>query len=31
MWDAVVVLSREPGFFEFTRPPANPPKPPEQG
>jgi len=24
-WDALLVLSREPGFFEFTRPRANPP------
>jgi predicted DsbA family dithiol-disulfide isomerase len=31
MWDAVVVLSREPGFFEITRPRANPPRPPEDG
>src|SRR4051794_26207478 len=28
MWDAIQVLSREPGFFEFTRPRANPPRPP---
>ena len=27
LWDAVQVLSREPGFFEITRPRANPPKP----
>jgi hypothetical protein len=26
-WDAIVTLSREPGFFEFTRPRANPPRP----
>jgi len=28
MWDALQVLSREPGFFEFTRPRANVPRPP---
>ncbi|HWW54683.1 MAG TPA: hypothetical protein VNY84_12980 [Acidimicrobiales bacterium] len=28
MWDAIQVLSREPGFFEITRPRANPPRPP---
>jgi 2-hydroxychromene-2-carboxylate isomerase len=28
MWDALCVLSRQPGFFEFTRPRANPPTPP---
>ena len=28
LWDAVLVLSREPGFFEITRPRANPPRPP---
>ena len=27
MWDAIVVLSAEPGFFEITRPRANRPKP----
>jgi hypothetical protein len=27
LWDAVQVLSREPGFFEITRPRANPPRP----
>jgi len=26
MWDAIQVLSREPGFFEITRPRANPPR-----
>jgi hypothetical protein len=26
-WDAIVTLSREPGFFEFTRPRVNPPRP----
>jgi hypothetical protein len=31
MWDAIVVLSREPGFFEITRPRANPPLPPSMG
>jgi 2-hydroxychromene-2-carboxylate isomerase len=30
MWDAIVVLSREPGFFEITRPRSNPPRPPSQ-
>jgi 2-hydroxychromene-2-carboxylate isomerase len=28
MWDAIQVLSREPGFFEITRPRVNPPRPP---
>ncbi len=28
MWDAIQVLSEEPGFFEITRPRANPPRPP---
>jgi predicted DsbA family dithiol-disulfide isomerase len=28
MWDAIAVLSKEPGFFEFTRPRVNPPRPP---
>jgi hypothetical protein len=27
LWDALVVLSGDPGFFEFTRPRANPPRP----
>jgi 2-hydroxychromene-2-carboxylate isomerase len=27
MWDAITVLSAEPGFFEITRPRANPPRP----
>jgi hypothetical protein len=26
LWDAIQVLSREPGFFEITRPRANPPR-----
>ena len=28
MWDAIQVLSREPGFFEITRPRVNKPRPP---
>jgi 2-hydroxychromene-2-carboxylate isomerase len=28
LWDAIQVISREPGFFEITRPRANPPRPP---
>ena len=28
MWDALQVLSQEPGFFEFTRPRVNKPRPP---
>jgi predicted DsbA family dithiol-disulfide isomerase len=28
LWDAIQVLSQEPGFFEFTRPRANKPRPP---
>jgi predicted DsbA family dithiol-disulfide isomerase len=28
LWDALLVLSREPGFFEFTRPRVNRPYPP---
>ncbi len=28
LWDAIQVLSQEPGFFELTRPRANPPRPP---
>ena len=28
MWDAIQVLSREPGFFEITRPRTNKPRPP---
>ncbi len=28
LWDAILVLSREPGFFEITRPRANRPRPP---
>jgi predicted DsbA family dithiol-disulfide isomerase len=27
LWDAIEVISREPGFFEITRPRANPPVP----
>jgi 2-hydroxychromene-2-carboxylate isomerase len=26
LWDAIVLLSQEPGFFEITRPRANPPR-----
>ena len=26
LWDAILVLSQEPGFFEITRPRANPPR-----
>jgi Mycothiol-dependent nitroreductase Rv2466c len=26
LWDAIVVLSRQPGFFEITRPRSNPPR-----
>lgn len=29
MWDALVTLSAEPGFFEITRPRANPPRAPK--
>jgi predicted DsbA family dithiol-disulfide isomerase len=29
MWDAIMVLSREPGFFEITRPRTNKPLPPK--
>jgi 2-hydroxychromene-2-carboxylate isomerase len=28
LWDAIQVISEEPGFFEITRPRANPPRPP---
>jgi 2-hydroxychromene-2-carboxylate isomerase len=28
LWDAIQVISREPGFFEITRPRSNPPRPP---
>jgi 2-hydroxychromene-2-carboxylate isomerase len=28
LWDAVQVISQEPGFFEITRPRINPPRPP---
>jgi predicted DsbA family dithiol-disulfide isomerase len=31
LWDAIQVLSEEPGFFEFTRPRANKPVPPPVG
>ena len=27
LWDAIEVISQEPGFFEITRPRANPPRP----
>lgn len=26
LWDAIVVISQEPGFFEITRPRANKPR-----
>ena len=29
LWDAIQVISQEPGFFELTRPRANRPRPPE--
>lgn len=29
LWDALATLSSEPGFFEFTRPRANPPRAPK--
>jgi predicted DsbA family dithiol-disulfide isomerase len=28
LWDAIQVISQEPGFFEITRPRVNPPRPP---
>lgn len=28
LWDAIQVISEEPGFFEITRPRTNPPRPP---
>jgi 2-hydroxychromene-2-carboxylate isomerase len=28
LWDAILVISQETGFFEITRPRANPPRPP---
>jgi hypothetical protein len=28
LWDAIQVMSQEPGFFEITRPRSNPPRPP---
>ncbi|HWW54443.1 MAG TPA: hypothetical protein VNY84_11775 [Acidimicrobiales bacterium] len=31
MWDAIEVLSQEPGFFEITRPRSNSPRPPATG
>jgi 2-hydroxychromene-2-carboxylate isomerase len=31
LWDAIQVISREPGFFEITRPRANRPTPPAPG
>ncbi len=31
LWDAVQVIAAEPGFFEITRPRANPPIPPASG
>jgi hypothetical protein len=31
LWDAIEVISREPGFFEITRPRSNPPRPPAIG
>jgi predicted DsbA family dithiol-disulfide isomerase len=31
LWDAIQVISQEPGFFEITRPRANPPRPPVLG
>jgi hypothetical protein len=27
LWDAITVIAEEPGFFEITRPRANPPTP----
>jgi len=27
LWDAIVVIAQEPGFFEITRPRSNPPRP----
>jgi hypothetical protein len=27
LWDAIETISRESGFFEITRPRANPPRP----
>ncbi len=29
LWDALQVISEQPGVFEFTRPRANPPRPPQ--
>jgi hypothetical protein len=29
LWDAIQVISREPGFFEISRPRSNPPRPPQ--
>lgn len=31
LWDAIQVISQERGFFEITRPRANPPRPPARG
>jgi predicted DsbA family dithiol-disulfide isomerase len=31
LWDAVQVIAQEPGFFEFTRPRSNKPRPPTSG
>jgi predicted DsbA family dithiol-disulfide isomerase len=31
LWDAIEVISGEPGFFEMTRPRRNPPRPPAVG
>lgn len=31
LWDAIQVISQEPGFFEITRPRSNPPRPPALG
>ena len=31
LWDAIQVISQEPGFFEITRPRANRPRPPDPG
>ena len=28
LWDAIQLISQEPGFFEITRPRTNPPRPP---
>jgi hypothetical protein len=31
LWDAIEVISQQPGFFEITRPRVNPPQPPDLG